>query len=162
MSKRLEILKESLQKKEGLLNARLSDHFASVKLTNGQPLNDKRNGAATLGKWERQNAAIRRVQEGVEKTQAAIEREESAIARANGLSLPGFIQQAIEAGELTQWRKHPNRFFVSGVDKGRIVWDAEKQVLMHSHLSDVPKDQYPKFRDTFNKLRQASTSDAAR
>ena len=156
MSKRLEVLKESLKNKERLFAAKLSEHYASVKQANGQPLNDKRNGAAALGKWERQNAALRRVQEGIEKTQSAIEREESAIARVTDLSLPGFIQSAIEAGELTQWRKHPNRFFVPGVDRGRIVWDTEKKVLMHSHLSDVPKDQYPKFRDAFNKLRRES------
>lgn len=157
MTKRLAILKASLEKKEAEMSAKISKHFASVKEANGQPLNDKRNGAATLGRWERQNAAIHRAQEGIHKTQAAIEREESAIARVNGLDLPGFIQQAIDAGELTQWRKHPNRFFVPGVDKGRIVWDMEKQVLKHSHLAKVPKDQYPKFRDAFNKLRQASS-----
>lgn len=156
MTKRLDILKASLEKKEAAMEEKISEHFATVKEANGQPLNDKRNGAATLGKWERQNASIRRVQEGIEKTKAAIEREESAIARVN-LILPSFIQKAIEAGELTQWRKHPNRFFVPGVEKGRIIWDAEKRVLMHSYLSEVPKDQYPKFRDTFNKLRHAAS-----
>ena len=157
MTKRLDILKASLEKKEAAMDAKISEHFATVKEANGQPLNDKRNGAATLGKWERQNASIRRlVQEGIKKTNAAIEREELAIARVNGLTLPSFIRKAIEAGELTQWRKHPNRFFVPGVEKGRIIWDVEKRVLMHSYLSEVPKDQYPKFRDTFNKLRHAA------
>lgn len=157
MTKRLEILNASLKKKEAKMHAKISEHFDSVKQANGQPLNDKRNGAATLEKWERQHAAIRRVQEGIQKTKAAIEREESAIARVGGLSLPCFIQQAIEAGELTQWRKHPNRFFVPGVEGGRIIWDAKNRVLMHSYLSEVPEDQYPKFRDTFNKLRQAAS-----
>lgn len=156
MTKRLEILKASLEKKEAKMNAKISEHFATVKQANGQPLNDKRCGAATLRKWDRQNDAIFRAQEEIEKTKAAIEREERTIANVNGLSLPSFIQSALEAGELTQWRKYPNRFFVPGVEKGRIIWNVEKQVLMYSYLSEIPADQYPKFRHTFNKLRQAS------
>ena len=39
-------------------------------------------------------------------------------------------------------------------DAGDKATDAEKSALMHSHLADVPKDQYPKFRDTFNHLRR--------
>ena len=59
MSKRLEILKQSLAKKEQELQRRFDEHFATVKQANGQPLNDKRNGQATLNKWEKQNNAIR-------------------------------------------------------------------------------------------------------
>lgn len=161
MTKRLGILKASLEKKEAEMSARISEHFDAVKAANGQPLNDKRNGSATMAKWERQNNSIRRVQEGIEKTLAAIEREKLAIARANEVDLPGFIKHAVASGELTQWRKHPNRFFVPGVDKGRIVWNEQKQVLMHSRLAEVPKDQYPKFRDTFNKLRRAALDKAS-
>ena len=43
MSKRLEILKQSLAKKEELFSQKLDDHFSTVKQANGQPLNDKRN-----------------------------------------------------------------------------------------------------------------------
>lgn len=154
VSMRLAILQASLERKTAEMDARLSAHFAAVKEANGQPLNDKRNGAATLSKWKRQDEAIRRVRDGIEKTRAAIEREQAAIARVDAMSLPAFITEALAAGQLTQWRKYPNRFFVPGVEKGRIVWDAEKSALMHSHLADVPKDQYPKFRDTFNHLRR--------
>jgi len=156
MTKRLNILQESLAKKEAAADSKIAAHFETVKETNGQPLNDKRNGAATFRKWANQDAAIRTALEGVQKTKDAIEREEAAIARVESVALPPFILEALAAGELTQWRKHPNRFFVPGVDKGRIVWNEAKGVLMHSHLADVPKDQYPKFRDTFNRLRQAS------
>ena len=55
MSNRLEILKNSLEKKEQQLEKRFDDHFADVKRANGQPLNDKRNGQATMNRWERQN-----------------------------------------------------------------------------------------------------------
>ena len=47
MTKRLDILKASLEKKEAAMDAKISEHFATVKEANGQPLNDKRNGAAT-------------------------------------------------------------------------------------------------------------------
>ena len=59
MSKKLEILKQPLEKKEQQLNSKFDQHFATVKQANGQPLNDKRNGQATLNKWERQNEGIR-------------------------------------------------------------------------------------------------------
>ena len=65
MSKRLEILKQSLAKKEQQLNAKIDQHFATVKQANGQPLNDKRNGQATLNKWQRQNEAIRTIQKAL-------------------------------------------------------------------------------------------------
>ena len=54
MSKRMQILEQSLEKKNAKLNAKFDEHFSTVALANGQPLNDKRNGAATLAKWERQ------------------------------------------------------------------------------------------------------------
>ena len=40
-SKRLDILNNSLIKKESELNRKLDEHFSSVKEANGQPLNDK-------------------------------------------------------------------------------------------------------------------------
>lgn len=66
--------------------------------------------------------------------------------------LPKPIQDLIEAGELIQWRRHPTIFFVEGVGKARIIWDSEKGIVAHRYLRDIPKDQYPKFRDVFNKL----------
>ena len=73
MSKKLEILKQSLKKKEQKLNAKFDKHFATVKQANGQPLNDKRNGQATLKKWEQQNEGIRTMQKNIELTKQAIE-----------------------------------------------------------------------------------------
>lgn len=154
MTQRLEVLKASLKKKEDQFDAKLAAHFASVKNANGQPLNDKRTGRATMSKWERQKDALRREQEGIEATKRAIEREESKIAMVASVTLPTPILSLIEAGVLVQWRKHSNRFFVQGVDKARIVWDEQKQVVEHQYLREVPADQYPKFRDTFNQLRK--------
>lgn len=47
---RLEILQNSLAKKNAVVDAKISNHFATVAQANGQPLNDKRNGAATFKK----------------------------------------------------------------------------------------------------------------
>lgn len=152
---RIEILRASLAKKERQFDAKLADHFDSVRAANGQPLNDKRNGRATLQRWEKQNDALRSLQEGIEVTKRAIEREESKIAAVAAVVLPPPIAQAIAEGKLRQWRKHPNTFFVEGVDRGRIVWDGEKRVIGHRYLSEVPREQYPIFRDAYNGLRKA-------
>ena len=154
MSKRLDVLKQSLAKKQALFDSKLECHFASVKQANGQPLNDKRNGSATMDKWERQNEALRTLQEGIKTTKQAIEREELKIAVVESVALPEAIRKMLDAGELLQWRKHPNRFFVAGVDRGRIVWDEGRKTVSHQYLRDVPAEQYPKFRDAFNKLRR--------
>lgn len=151
-TKRLEVLKASLKKKHALFDAKLSEHFDTVKQANGQPLNDKLTGRSTLNKWERQNDALRKIDQSIGLTMRAIELEESKIAAANSVALPKPIQDLIEAGELTQWRRHPTIFFVEGVGKARIIWDSEKGIVAHRYLRDIPKDQYPKFRDVFNKL----------
>lgn len=82
---RLEILKKSLEKKEQELQRRFDVHFSSVKQANGQPLNDKRNGQATLNKWERQNVSIKNVKDSIQKTKDAIIYEEGKIRYFNTL-----------------------------------------------------------------------------
>jgi hypothetical protein len=47
MSKKLEILSRSLEKKQLELQRLIDAHIQGVRQANGQPLNDKRNGAAT-------------------------------------------------------------------------------------------------------------------
>ncbi|MGN6746881.1 hypothetical protein, partial [Neisseria sp. P0024.S002] len=58
-SRRMEILQQSLAKKQAAFDKRLQNHFDDVLSANGQPLNDKRNGQATLNRWERQNDGLR-------------------------------------------------------------------------------------------------------
>lgn len=152
MTKRLEILKNSLTNKETILNQKIENHFDTVKQANGQPLNDKRNGFKTLEKWEKQSDSIRSTQQSIEKTKLAIEKEEMKIAIVDGFDIPEFLKKFISSGEITQWRKYPNRFFVVGVEKGRIIWNEEKKTLGYSYLKEIPKDQYPKFRDVFNRI----------
>ncbi|MGD8164778.1 hypothetical protein [Pantoea sp. FN0307] len=102
MSKRLEILKASLAKKETRFDERLQKHFETVAMTNGQPLNDKRNGRATLSKWDKQSDVLRALQDSIMRTKNATEREEKNIANACLVDLPAYIQQAIEDGLITQ------------------------------------------------------------
>ena len=88
MSKRLEILRNSLTKKQEVLAQKIDTHFETVKQANGQPLNDKRNGRATLNKWEKQSNSIKAQSESIKKTQEAIEYEEGLIRSSeNALNL---------------------------------------------------------------------------
>lgn len=161
MSKRLEILKKSLVKKELILDQKINDHFETVKQANGQPLNDKRNGHKTLAMWEKQNDSIRSQQLEIEKTKQAIEREEAKISNVNSFDIPEFFKPFLDSGEIKQWRKYPNRFFVNGVEKGRIIWNEDKKTLGYSYLQEVPKDQYPIFRDIFNRILKAYKGEVA-
>jgi len=157
-AKRLHILQASLRWKEEAFNDRLQQHFDTVKLANGQPLNDKRNGNATMQRWERQHDALCTANQGIEKTKAAIEREKSKINHVGNIrqELPQPIIALIDNGTLNQWRKHPNRFFVDGVEKGRIIWDLKKKTLLVSHHNSIPnQEQYAKFRDVFRGLKTA-------
>lgn len=155
MSKKLEILKQSLAKKEEQLNAKLDTHFATVKQANGQPLNDKRNGQATLNKWERQNEGIRTMQKSIEATKQAIEIEEGKIKGVEHANtfIPTEIQKLVGNGELIQWRKHPHTFFVAGVDKARIVWDEKRKVVAHKFVSEITVQEHrTKFVRIYNML----------
>lgn len=161
---RLVILKASLEKKEALFDSKLAAHFSSVKEANGQPLNDKRNGRATMGKWGRQNDALHALKESIQKTKDAIDKEEGKIARvecANDLTPPEILQ-LIADGTLKQWRKHPTTFFVDGVDKARIVWDVDKRILAHRYVSQIPdREQHKKFAVIFNVLSKQIKEAAA-
>jgi len=153
---RLEVLKASLLKKKEALNQRINNHFATVKQANGQPLNDKRNGASTLARWEKQRDAIRTAEKEVEKTQLAIENEEGKIRACGNAVLPLQIISLVEKGELLQWRKHPSTFFVAGVDKGRICWDEKKKQVSHKYYSDIPdKESRAKFAGIYNELNKS-------
>ena len=158
MSKRLEILKTSLGKKNAELDRRFDAHFDSVREANGQPLNDKRNGGATLSKWEKQDDAIRAQMAEVEKTKAAIERDESKIKRVYCAltQMPDVITNLIDDGTLIQWRKHPTTLFVAGVDKARIVFKPETGSIVSRYLSGIPDAaQFAIFRDVFNDLKKS-------
>lgn len=156
MSRRLSILKSSLEKKEAKFNEKLQAHFDTVKQANGQPLNDKRNGKSTLDKWDKQSDALRNLEKSIQKTKDAIDREENKIALSESVALPKYIRDAIEKGLITQWRKFPRFFFVVGVTGGRIVLNEETGMISHRYLSRVTKEEYPTFRDVFNGLNQQS------
>lgn len=156
MSARLTVLQQSLAKKEAAFDAKLGQHFASVKATNGQPLNDKRNGASTMRRFESQNDSLRAANEGIERTKNAIERERSKIAYAELVAdtLPQAIRDRVADGTLEQWRKHPTTFFVVGVDKARIVVLDDGKTVAHRYVTSiVDPGQRRIFARTFNELR---------
>lgn len=161
MSARLELLQRSLERKQAAFDARLSAHFDAVRATNGQPLNDKRNGAATLRQWERHNDALRAAQASIEVTQAAIEREAATIERIAAVALPEAIQSRIDAGELSQWRKHPNTFFVTGVGKARIVLRPDGQVAHRYARCITDPEQRRVFARVYNAIHAETTAPEA-
>ena len=155
MTKRIDILRTSLKKKEKLFNEKLAEHFYSVKKTNGQPLNDKKNGNATFARWERQNNTLRTLQKSIEKTKQAIKIETNKIERVDDANknLPDAILKLITQGKVVQWRKYPNTFFVTGVKKARIVWKAKEQKVYARYTNKiVEKDEWSKFVKIFNAL----------
>jgi len=160
MSKKLEVLKASLQKKQDRLDTLFKVYFDTVKQANGQPLNDKRNGQATLNRWEKQSEAIRNAQADLAKTALAIEREEAKLHRIESAkeTLPKPILDALEAGEIVQWAKHPHTFFVLGVDKARIVWMPKKRTVAHKFYTDAAPEQKKRFAEVYNKLFKLLTN----
>lgn len=161
MTKKLEILKESLTKKEAGLEQRFNNHFETVRQANGQPLNDKRNGRVTLNKWERQSNSIRNQQAEVEKTRAAIEREGEKISDVSSWyqKMPKALTDLIDSGTLIQWRRHPRMMFVKDVEKARIIFNDGSGLISHKYVKLIPtKEQYAIFRDIYNGARAACST----
>lgn len=156
-SNRLHILEASLRKKEANFEASLAAHFEDVKSANGQPLNDKRNGATTMRRWEKQDNSLRAKKESIEKTKAAIMREKDAIARVEKAQFPDFMQELIDSEILTIWRKFPSFVFVNGAGKARIRHKEGK--IFASHYQSLDKEQYALFRNVFNELNKKIKGD---
>ena len=160
--KRLELLNNSLKKKENEFLQALENHFDDVRSANGQPLNDKRNGSRTIKRWEKQNDILASKDLNIEKTKLAIEREESKISYLAKWKeiLPLEIITLIDNGTLKQWGKYPNIFFVEGVSKARIGWDNKNKVIYHKFANTITdKEQRSKFakiyNDLYKKLKQS-------
>lgn len=148
MSKKLEILSRSLEKKQRELQRLIDAHIQDVRHANGQPLNDKRNGAATMRRWERQDAAITSMMASIERTKAAIAREEGMNRYNEGL--PEVIRELLQTGELKQWRKYPHIFFVAGVEGARIVWDARRRTVNYKYDYKVTDtEQWRRFCEVY-------------
>lgn len=154
---RLEILEESLEKKEAILDQKIAAYVKDVKSANGQPLNDKRNGYRTMARWDKKDLAAHVQKKSVEKTENAIDYERGLIlgvSRANE-DLPEAILELVKSGVLTQWRKHPTTFFVVGVEKGRMCWDLKKGLLSNKYYRGIPDlEQRKLFAEVYNKLKQ--------
>lgn len=150
---RLEILEGSLKKKERQFDEKLQEHFDYVRSANGQPLNDKRVGAATMRRWDKQDEYLAKLDKGIKLTKGAIEREKGIRKQVGEAKkdLPPIFLDLLNEGTLKQWRKYPNRFFVAGVDKARIIWKDNN--VYHKYLSQIStKEQRKLFADTYNKI----------
>lgn len=147
-SNKLNILKKSLEKKEKHFERIIKEHLTDVTKTNGEPLNDKRNGQAIINRWNRQSDSILNSIKEVEKTENAIRKENNKLYNLefSKTYLPPIFMELVNKGDLIQWRKHPNIFFVPGVDKARIVWDKKKNIVVawYSRLI-VDQEQKIKF-----------------
>lgn len=156
-TKRLEILENSLIKKEKVLAEKFDTHFKTVAQANGQPLNDKRNGQATLNKWDKQSQSIANQIESIEKTKNAIEYEKGKIVGVESEKeyFPTVILEMIESGILIQWRKHPNTLFVKDVEKARVQYDKKKELIYHKYFKQIPnKEQREVFAKVYNHLNK--------
>lgn len=154
---RLKVLENSLKNKEEKFGKAIENHFLDVRSANGQPLNDKRNDASTLKRWESQDNSLRRQNEGIDKTKQAIDREKDKIENVESFKKPSHIESAVKSGELTQWRKYPNTFFVNGVEKARIIVDEKTGEVSHKYVRDInDKDQHKKFAQVFNRIKAES------
>jgi len=154
VSNRLDILKASLVKKQANFDLKFQSHMDDVKSANGQPLNDKRDGHKTLSRWDRQNESLRNLTASIKKTEEAIDREESKLAYVSLFDVPICLQELLAEGKITQWKKHPNFFFVNGVEKARIhVLD--DGTIAHRYIKEISsQEQYAIFRDVFNSAMQ--------
>ena len=93
----------------------------------------------------------------IEVTKNAIEREERKISNIEAVNeiIPKEILDLVESGVLKQWTKHPETFFVDGVEKARIVWDKKKKVVCHRYISELKDvEQRKKFASIYNNLNE--------
>ena len=159
-TKRLEILTNSLAKKQAKLDARIAAQYARQAATNGQPLNDKRNGQSTINALEKGECSIFNQFDEIRKTEAAIKREAGKIEHCQNWmnEMPQIIKDMVASGEIIQWRKHPQYFFVKGVDKGR--FSVQDGRVFGRHLSEITADQYPLFQAATSKILRALKGDS--
>jgi hypothetical protein len=154
--KRIDILKNSLDKKEKKLNERINDLYSDVRRGNGQPMNDKRNGASTMKRWDSKEEGIYNQIDSINRTKEAIERERNKICHVESISedLPNAIINFINEGKIIQWRKFPNRFFVPNGGKARLIWNLKTKKLQYN-LKGCTKEEYKIFREIANELIRA-------
>lgn len=81
---RLEQSKKKLERLKRDFEEALEDLYSTQKLTNGQPMNDKRNGASWFKKMERKEEKCRKLDREIEAQKEKIEKIEAHIGRVEG------------------------------------------------------------------------------
>lgn len=163
MTKKLEILKASLEKKQNEFDVQLSKHMDDVRGAQGEPMSGHARGDLVLKRWDKQNNSLKTLDKSIERTKAAIEREEYKIANieATNEEIPDLFLDLCKEGLLNQWRKYPNIFFVVGVDKARIGWDTKKKIPYHKFYKEIQsKDEQENFRLIWNKIYKHFNAEA--
>lgn len=148
-------MNNSLEKKKKVLDEKFDSYFSDVGKANGQPLNDKRGGQATMNRWDRKSDAIRLQKSEIEKTERAIESEQNKINSVKWWyeKMPKYLTDLIDSGKVKQWRKHPRMLFVDGVEKARLVFDDKDGCVKHRYVNSIPdQKQFAVFRDVFNTI----------
>lgn len=124
-TKRLEILNNSLTKKEKIFNDLFITYTEEVKKAQGEPLRGHGRGNQILKRWDKTARRITLKLKDIEKTQRAIDRE-AYLSRNKEKALmkhQPHIKKMIEQGVLNVWRKHERVVFVVGVEKARIYFE---------------------------------------
>ena len=144
-----------MAKKETAFEGKLDKHFSDVKSANGQPLNDKRNGASTTQRWDKQSSALRTAEKSIKVSQKAIldlEGTQVYLEKMAGAYPPAIIA-LVKSGKIKPWTKHANTFFVDGVEKGRIFYEPKKHILGNKFANEIPNQaQRTIFVGIYNKL----------
>jgi len=162
-TKRLEILNNSLTKKQKIFNDLFITYTEEVKKAQGEPLRGHRRGNKILNTWEKTAQRLTIKLKEIKKTQRAIDREtykgkkkEKALIKHQP-----HIKKMIEDGILSVWRKHERIAFVVGVDRARIYFEEVDSVYYlegHKFYNQIEcQEQKEKFKTIYNDIRAKET-----
>ena len=162
-TKRLEILNNSLAKKQKIFNDLFIAHTEEVKKAQGEPLRCNRRGNKILNTWEKTAQRLTIKLKEIKKTQRAIDREKYKSQKKEKALMKHqpHIKKMIEDGILSIWRKHERIAFVVGVDRARIYFEEVDGVYYlegHKFYNQIEcQEQKEKFKTIYNDIRAKET-----
>lgn len=162
-TKRLEILNNSLTKKQKIFNDLFIAHTEEVKKAQGEPLRGHRRGNKILKTWEKTAQRLTIKLKEIKKTQRAIDREKYKGKKKEKALMKHqpHIKKMIEDGILSVWRKHERIAFVVGVDRARIYFeeiDSVYYIEKHKFYNEIEcPEQKEKFKNIYNDIRAKET-----
>ncbi|NCX95785.1 MAG: hypothetical protein EBX41_05120 [Chitinophagia bacterium] len=157
-SQRLEILKNSLIKKEERQQYLLSQFYGGWHGRQGQPIDlSRKSDRALLNRTDKYDNALRNISAEIQKTKDAIEREEGKLRQVELTNqiLPASLLEFVNRGELIQWRKYPNTFFIPGIEKVRLIWKPKENKLFTRYGEYLQKSQKQEFVNLVQRILDA-------